>query len=44
MMIENIFEIGVCVLISSLIVYGKGIMEWFSKPRETPDINLNNNK
>ena len=44
MMIENIFEFGVCVLISSLIVYGKDIMEWFSKPRETPDIDLDNNK
>ena len=44
MMVENIFEIGVCVLISSLIVYGKDIMKWVSKPRETPDIDLGNNK
>ena len=41
------FEIGVCVLISSLIVYGEDIMEWLSKPREMkgpPDIDLDDIK
>ena len=39
-MIEDIFEFGVCVLISSLLVYGEGVVEWLSKLRGTPDIDL----
>ena len=44
MMIEDIFEFGVCVLISFVYVYG---MEWLSKPREMkgpPNIDLDDIK
>ena len=44
MMIEDIFEFGVCVLISFVCVYG---MEWLSEPREMkspPNINLDDIK
>ena len=44
MMIEQIFVMGTCVLLSFVLVYG---MEWLTKPREMkgpPDIDLDDIK
>ena len=44
MILEEIFVFGICVLISSIYVFGK---EWLVKPREMkgpPDIDLDDIK
>ena len=41
MMIEDIFEFGVCVLISFVYVYG---MEWTREMRGPPDVDLDDIK